>query len=73
MVKNLPADAGRHKRCRFDPLVRKSPWGRKWQPTPVFLPQKFHGEKILAGHCPWSHKEPDMTEQLRKHTTLSVK
>ena len=34
----------RHKRCEFDPWVRKIPWGRKWQPTPVFLPGKFHGQ-----------------------------
>ena len=31
----------RHKRCRFDPWVRKIPWSRKWQPTPLFLPGKF--------------------------------
>ena len=29
----------RHKRCRFDPWVRKIPWRRKWQPTPLFLPK----------------------------------
>ena len=28
----------RHKRLRFDPWVRKTPWKRAWQPTPVFLP-----------------------------------
>ena len=38
----------RHKRCRFNPLVRKIPWRRKWQPTPVF----FHGQRILAGYGP---------------------
>ena len=27
----------------FDRRVRKIPWRRKWQPTPVFLPGKFHG------------------------------
>ena len=27
----------------FDPWVGKIPWRRKWQPTPVFLPGKFHG------------------------------
>ena len=26
------------RRCRFDPWIRKIPWSRKWQPTPVFLP-----------------------------------
>ena len=34
----------RHKRCSFDPWVRKIPWSRKWQPTPGFLPGKFHGQ-----------------------------
>ena len=28
----------RHKRCGFDPWVRKIPWRRAWQPIPVFLP-----------------------------------
>ena len=34
------------KRCRkhgFSPWIRKIPWSRKWQPTPVLLPEKFHG------------------------------
>ena len=24
----------------FDPWIRKIPWGKAWQPTPVFLPEK---------------------------------
>jgi len=40
VVKNLPANARRHRRYGFDPWVRKIPWRRKWQPTPVFLPGK---------------------------------
>ena len=32
----------RCKRRRFNPWVRKIPWNRKWKPTPVFLPGKFH-------------------------------
>ena len=36
-VKNPPASAGNVKRCRFDPWVRKIPWRRAWEPTPVFL------------------------------------
>ena len=39
-------------------------WRRKWQPTPVFLPGKSHGQGSLAGYSPWGHKEPDMTERL---------
>ena len=34
----------RHRRCRFNLWVRKIPWRRKWQPTPVFLPRKPHGQ-----------------------------
>ena len=57
VVKNLPASAGRHKRCRFDPEVRKIPWSRKWQPTLVFLPEKFHGQRRLLGYSPGDRKE----------------
>ena len=39
----------RHKRNRFDPWVRKIPWRRKWQPTPLFLLEKFHRQRSLAG------------------------
>jgi len=35
----------RHRRLGFYPWVRKIPWRRKWQPTPVFLPRKFHGQR----------------------------
>ena len=37
---------------------------RKWQPTPVFLPRKCHGQRSLVGYIPWSHKESDVTERL---------
>ena len=40
----------------FDLWVRKSPWRRKWQPTPVFLPGKSHGQRSLAGYSSRSHK-----------------
>ena len=36
-------------------------WSRKWQPTLVFLPGKFHGQRILAGYSPWGCKKSDMT------------
>ena len=32
------------------------PWRKKWQPTPVFLPGKSHGQRSLAGYVPWHHK-----------------
>ena len=42
----------------------------KWQPTPVFLPGKFHGQKSLVGYSPWGCKESDMTEQLHSLHTV---
>ena len=37
---------------RFNRWLRKIPWRRKWQPTPVFLPRKSHGQRSLAGYSP---------------------
>ena len=57
-MKDFPGGAGgkepacqcrRCKRCGFDPWVGKMPWSRKWQPTAVFLPRKFHGQRSLVG------------------------
>jgi len=42
----------RHKRRRFDPWVRKSPWRRAWQPTPVFFPRESHGQRSPVGSSP---------------------
>ena len=52
----------RHKKCRFDPWVRKSLWRRKWLATPVFSPGKSHGQRSLAGYSPWGLTESDTTE-----------
>ena len=72
MVKNSPANAG-DARDRFHPWVRKLPWRRKWKPTSVFLPEKFHGQRSLVDYCPWGHKESGITEQLStvQHTRIS--
>ena len=51
----------KRKRCAFHPQVRK------WHPTPVFLPEKSHGQGSLAGCSPWDCKELNtrvQTEQL---------
>ena len=48
----LTCQLRRHKRHGFDPWVRKNPWRRKWQPTPIFLPGESHGERNLAGFSP---------------------
>ena len=52
------------RRCGFGIWVGKISWSRKWWPTPVFLPGKFHGQRSLAGYSPWGHKKSDMTERL---------
>ena len=49
---------------RFNPWVGKIPRWRTWQPTPVFLPRKFCGQRRLVGYSLWSRKELDMTKQL---------
>ena len=51
-------------RPRFDPWVGKIPWRRKWQPTPVVLPGKFHGWRNVICYSPWGRKESDTTEGL---------
>ena len=57
IVKNLPTNAGNS---------RDTAWSlnRKWQPTPIFLPGKSHGQRSLVGYSPWGWKESDTTEQL---------
>ena len=46
----------------FDPWVRKIPWRRAWQPTPVHLPAESHGQRSLAGDSPQGRKDSDTTE-----------
>ena len=53
--KESACNAGDCPKCRrlgFDPWVRKILWRRKWQPTPVFLPGKSHGQRSLGGYSP---------------------
>ena len=55
------------------PANGKVPWRRKWQPTPVFLPGKSHGQRTLEHYNPWGCRELDMTEHSRmKVTTLLI-
>ena len=75
VVKNLPAN----------PWVRKIPWSRKWQPTSVFMPGKFHGQRSLVGYSPWgcrvghdwatectSHTHSHTHTHTHTHTVLRV-
>ena len=41
---------------QFNPQVRKIPWRKKWQPAPVFMPGKPHGQRSLVDCSPWSCK-----------------
>ena len=68
IVKNLPAV----QETQVQLLVRKIPWRRKWQPTPVFLPGESHGQRSLVGYSPWNHKESDKTEWLTQHNITIV-
>ena len=56
--------AGKESACsagnRFSLWLRK----RQWQPTPVFLPEKSHGQRSLVGYSSKGCRELDMTEQL---------
>ena len=67
VVKNPPANAADTKDTSSIPGAGRFPWRRKWQPTPVFLPGKSHGQKSLVGYSPWGRKESDTTEQLSTH------
>ena len=54
---------GRHRRRRVNLWNPKTPWRRKWQPTPW----KSHGQSSLVGYSPKGHKESDMTEHISTH------
>ena len=62
VVKNPFASAGEIKRLQFHPWVRKIPWRRAWQPTPVFLPGESHGQRSLVGYSPRGCKESNITK-----------
>ena len=53
--------------CRrpgFDPWAGTGPWRTEWQPTPLFLPREFHGQRSLASCSPRGGKESDTTKRL---------
>ena len=64
MGKNLTANAGDARDSGLVPRSGRSPGvDGIWQPTPVILPEKSHGQRSPAGHSPQSLKELNMTEQ----------
>ena len=46
--------------------------GGAWQPTPVFLPGEFHGQRSLVGYGSWGHKELDTTEDTQHAHTCHL-
>jgi len=57
VIKNLPS---KESNLRLVPWVGKIPWRREWLSTPVFLPEKSHGDRSLAGYSPWGSQESDI-------------
>ena len=66
VAKNPPAK----QETQVWPLGWEDPWRMKWQPSPVFLLGKSHGQRSLAGYSLWNHKELDTAYD--KTTTLSL-
>ena len=63
VVKNLSTNV---EYKRVNPCVGKVPWRRKWQPTPLILPGKCHGQRSLMGSGQRGHKESDMAVRSRR-------
>ena len=57
-VKNMPA----MQEIWVNPWVGKIAWRRERQPTPIFLPGEFQGQRSLADYSPCGHRESDTTE-----------
>ena len=58
----------RHKRLDLIPEWGRFPWSKKRQPTPVFLPGKFHEQRSLVGYSPWGCME----SVTKRWTLLSI-
>ena len=55
--KKVKKSACQCRRQEFEPWVRKMPWRRKLEPTPVFLPEESHGQRSLVDYNPWGSKK----------------
>ena len=63
----------RYKTCGFDPWVGKIPWSKKWQPTPIFLPGKSHGQRSLVGYSPGGTKsQTHLRDWTNTHTQTNT-
>ena len=63
MVKRLPA----MQLSQVPSMDQEGPLVEEWQPTPVFLPGRSHGQRSLLAYSPWGHKESDTTERLNNN------
>ena len=66
-MKNLPA----MQETGVPSLGQEDLLEKKWQPTPVVLPGKFHGGRNLVGYSSWGHKESGTIERLHFHFSIS--
>ena len=64
-VKNWPT----MQESGFNPWVGNIPWKRAWEPNPVILPGKSHGQRSLVDYSSWGRKESDTTE-MTEHTRM---
>ena len=67
VVKKEPASAGDARDLGWS-VGKADPQNRKWQPTPVLLPEKSPGQRSLVGYSPLGRQELDKTEHTRRKT-----
>ena len=84
VVKESTCQRRRCKRHAFDPWVGKILWRRKWQPAPVFLPGKSHGQRSLVGYTvcgvakgqtqlsKWKPKQCTLIPNTLKYSSISI-
>ena len=66
VVKNSPANAGRLKRCEFDPWGGKFPWRKAQPPTLVFLPGESHAQSLAVHRVTQSQDTSEVTWHTHK-------
>ena len=71
-AKESACQCKRYKRCGFDLWVRKIPWRRPWQPTPVFLPGESHGQRSLRGYSAWIKQSWTWLRQLSMYLSITT-
>ena len=63
--KELACQCRRWERRGFNSWVGKIPWGKKWRPAPIFLPEESHAQRNLVGYSPWGCKKGGKTVEPR--------